>query len=275
MIKKCKKCGCDALIKNGDWYECPVCGAMMFDVSIFVGNVESPTKELELIDEGKKPTSSYSYNYRYTQTDDSKDEVDTDTVLDSGEYDATPKKKDKSKKPKSKLKEGIQFCTPIVIALIIAVLLKIFVFANIIVPTGSMLNTIQEGDRLVASKLAYINNDPQRYDIVIFRYPDDESQTFVKRIIGMPGETVQVIDGKVYVTDTSGKTSELRDDFVTNCVPDGNFGPYTVALDSYFVMGDNRNDSKDSRYWTNTYVKRDKIIGKVKFRYYPSIGKIE
>ncbi len=276
MIKKCKKCGCDALIKNGDWYECPVCGAMMFDVSIFVGNVESPTKELELIDEGKKVSSTYSYNYSYTQANDSEVEpTDTDAVQNNGEYDAKPKKKDKSKKPKSKLREGIQFCTPIVIALIIAILLKIFVFANIIVPTGSMLNTIQEGDRLVASKLAYINNDPQRYDIVIFRYPDDESQTFVKRIIGMPGETVQVIDGKVYVTDTSGKTSELRDDFVTNCTPEGNFGPYTVPLDSYFVMGDNRNDSWDSRFWDHKCVAKDKIIGKVKFRYFPKPTKIE
>lgn len=185
------------------------------------------------------------------------------------------KKNQKNKKPKSKLQETIEFCIPIVIAVVLALILRIFVFANAVVPTGSMLNTIQEGDRIIASRLAYKNDDPQRYDIILFKYPDDESQIYVKRVIGLPGETVQIVGGVVYVTKTDGKTIQLADSFVTACVPYGDFGPYVVPKDSYFMLGDNRNDSKDSRYWTNTYVKRDKIIGKVKFRYYPSIGKIE
>lgn len=185
------------------------------------------------------------------------------------------KKKQKNKKPKSKLQETIEFCIPIVIAVVLALILRTFVFANAVVPTGSMLNTIQEGDRIIASRLAYKNDDPQRYDIILFKYPDDESQIYVKRVIGLPGETVQIVGGVVYVTKTDGKTIQLDDSFVTACVPYGDFGPYVVPKDSYFMLGDNRNDSKDSRYWTNTYVKRDKIIGKVKFRYYPSIGKIE
>lgn len=185
------------------------------------------------------------------------------------------KKNQKNKKPKSKLQETIEFCIPIVIAVVLALILRIFVFANAVVPTGSMLNTIQEGDRIIASRLAYKNDDPQRYDIILFKYPDDESQIYVKRVIGLPGEMVQIVGGVVYVTKTDGKTIQLADSFVTACVPYGDFGPYVVPKDSYFMLGDNRNDSKDSRYWTNTYVKRDKIIGKVKFRYYPSIGKIE
>ena len=185
------------------------------------------------------------------------------------------KKNQKNKKPKSKLQETIEFCIPIVIAVVLALILRTFVFANAVVPTGSMLNTIQEGDRIIASRLAYKNDDPQRYDIILFKYPDDESQIYVKRVIGLPGETVQIMGGVVYVTKTDGKTIQLADSFVTACVPYGDFGPYVVPKDSYFMLGDNRNDSKDSRYWTNTYVKRDKIIGKVKFRYYPSIGKIE
>lgn len=187
----------------------------------------------------------------------------------------TSKKNQKNKKPKSKLQETIEFCIPIVIAVVLALILRTFVFANAVVPTGSMLNTIQEGDRIIASRLAYKNDDPQRYDIILFKYPDDESQIYVKRVIGLPGETVQIVGGVVYVTKTDGKTIQLADSFVTACVPYGDFGPYVVPKDSYFMLGDNRNDSKDSRYWTNTYVKRDKIIGKVKFRYYPSIGKIE
>ncbi len=185
------------------------------------------------------------------------------------------KKNQKNKKPKSKLQETIEFCIPIVIAVVLALILRTFVFANAVVPTGSMLNTIQEGDRIIASRLAYKNDDPQRYDIILFKYPDDESQIYVKRVIGLPGETVQIVGGVVYVTKTDGKTIQLADSFVTACVPYGDFGPYVVPKDSYFMLGDNRNDSKDSRYWTNTYVKRDKIIGKVNFRYYPSIGKIE
>lgn len=283
MIKKCKKCGCDALIKNGDWYECPVCGAMMFDISIFVGSLESPTKELEKIDEGKEAGVSFTPIYKSTEKEkidfDKKNDRDAEeiAVVKKGKKKSKPKKEkaEKEEKPKSKLREGIQFCTPIVIALVIAILLKTFIFANAVIPSGSMLNTIQEGDRIIASRLAYINEDPQRYDIIIFHYPDDESQLFVKRIVGMPGETIQVIDGVVYVTDKSGNTTQLRDNFVTNGTPTGNFGPYTVPLGSYFVMGDNRNDSWDSRFWDKKYVEKSKILGKVKFKYFPKPSKIE
>lgn len=180
-----------------------------------------------------------------------------------------------NKKEKSKLREVIEFCIPIVVAVAIALCLRTFVFANAVVPTGSMLNTIQEGDRIIASRLAYVNNDPERYDIILFYYPDDESKIYVKRVIGLPGETVQIVNGVVYVTKTNGKTIQLDDSFVTIGTPYGDFGPYTVPENCYFMLGDNRNNSKDSRYWQNTYVNKEKIIGKVKFRYYPSIGKVE
>ncbi|MDD6728801.1 MAG: signal peptidase I [Eubacteriales bacterium] len=178
-------------------------------------------------------------------------------------------------KEKSKLREVVDFLIPIIIAVVVALLLKTFVFANAVVPTGSMLNTIQKGDRIIASRLAYINDEPERYDIVIFKYPDDESKYFVKRVIGLPGETVQIVNGIVYVTKTDGETVQLDDSFVTNCVPVGDYGPYEVPEDCYFMLGDNRNDSKDSRFWENKYVHKDKIIGKVKFRYYPNISTIE
>ena len=78
-----------------------------------------------------------------------------------------------------------------------------------------MLNTIHEGDRIIASRLAYDFNDPERYDIIIFRFPDNEDEFFVKRIIGLPGETVNIKDGIVYVTKEDGKTIQLDDSFVT------------------------------------------------------------
>lgn len=179
------------------------------------------------------------------------------------------------KKKKSFFREVLEFVIPIILAVAIALFLKNCVIANAKVPTGSMLNTIQEGDRIIASRLAYLNDDPERYDIIIFKYPDDESQYFVKRVIGLPGETVNIVNGIVYVTKTDGTTIQLDDSFVTNCVPVGNFGPYVVPEDSYFMLGDNRNNSEDSRYWENKYVRKDKIIGKVLFRYYPTISSIK
>ncbi len=199
-------------------------------------------------------------------------------VLQALKKDKNTKKSggDKSKKKKSPLRETLDFCLPIVIALIVAIILKTCIFANAVIPTGSMLNTIQKGDRVIASRIVYNFDDPERYDIIIFKYPDNEKEYFVKRIIGLPGETVTIVNGVVYVTDQDGKVTQLKDDFVTACVPTGNFGPYEVPQDSYFVMGDNRNSSVDSRFWeTTNYVSRDKIIGKVMFRYYPSIGKVE
>ncbi len=179
---------------------------------------------------------------------------------------------------KSKLREVLDFLTPIIIALIIAMILKYCVFANIIVPSGSMLNTIQEKDRLIVSRLDYKFNEPERYDVAVFKYPDDEKTLFVKRIIGLPGETVNIVDGTVYVTGTDGKTIELRDDFVSEENKDNYNGTFVVPEDCYFVMGDNRDTSVDSRYWTTTnFVSRDKFIGKVMFRYYPfnTAGKLE
>ena len=284
MITKCKKCGCDALIKNGEWYECPKCGAMMFDVSDFIGE-KSPTKMLQMLDEENVTIKEQSrqpdaINIIFKENDDAKSIADSKKPKKEKNKNKKSKKNNtaknnEEKQKKSKLREAISFMTPIVVALIIAIFLKTCIFANIVIPTGSMLNTIQEGDRIIASRLAYINDEPQRYDIIIFRYPDDETQLFAKRIIALPGETIEVKNGIVYITDKNGNKSTARTDFIINCIPTGNFGPYTVPLGSYFVMGDNRNDSWDSRYWDNKTVKKEKIIGKVKFRYFPNPGKIE
>lgn len=179
---------------------------------------------------------------------------------------------------KSPLKDVLDFLTPIVIALIIAILLKTFIFANAVIPTGSMLNTIHEGDRVIASRITYTFNDPERYDIAIFKYPDNPQQNFVKRIIGLPGETVSIRNGEVYIVDKDGKSQKLRDDFVSPENMDNYNGTFVVPEDSYFVMGDNRDNSVDSRYWTTTnFVSRDKMIGKVLFRYYPfnTAGKLD
>ncbi|MCR4657645.1 MAG: signal peptidase I [Lachnospiraceae bacterium] len=157
------------------------------------------------------------------------------------------------------------------IAVILAVILNMFLVVNAVIPSASMETTIMTGDRIFGNRLAYINSDPQRGDIVIFRFPDDEKQLFIKRVIGLPGETLFIQDGKVYI---NGSETPLDEPYV-NGEPLGDYGPVTVPEGAYFMLGDNRNNSADSRYWNNPFVYRDKILGKAFFRYYRKPGKIE
>ena len=180
--------------------------------------------------------------------------------------------KEEQKKEKTGWKaELISWIQVLVSAAVIAFVLTTFVIANSEIPTGSMENTIMTGDRIFGNRLAYVLGDPQRFDIVIFRYPDDESQLFIKRIIGLPGETVEIIDGKVYI---DGSETPLDDSFTPE-TPTGNYGPYTVPENCYFMLGDNRNNSKDSRFWQNTFVERDAILGKAVLKYFPGIKFLE
>lgn len=123
------------------------------------------------------------------------------------------------------------------------------------------------GDRVIGLRFAYWFSEPERGDIVIFRYPDNEEKIYIKRVIGLPGETVEIIDGKVYI---DGSEQPLQEDYV-NGVPTGNYGPYVVPENSYFMLGDNRGNSEDSRFWTNKFVKKEKILAKAVVRYYPGI----
>lgn len=276
---KCKKCGCDTLFKDGDWYKCANCGAVIFDLKLDSDN-SSPTKEIEKIETGYseiQKNEKESAADTHTPVTEFNQQIIDDAAEKTLENVSNPSnsEQEEEKPQKSKVREIIEFCTPIVIAVVIAILLKTLVFANAVVPTGSMLNTIQEGDRIIASRLAYINEDPERYDVVIFSYPDDETQPFVKRIIGLPGETVEIVNGIVYVTQTNGEIIQLDDSFVTVEEPYGDYGPFEVPEGHYFMMGDNRNNSWDSRFWDNKFVAKDKIMGKVMFRYYPSIKTIE
>lgn len=150
-------------------------------------------------------------------------------------------------------------------AFIIAFLLSNYVIVNAYVPTESMMETIKPKSRLIANRLHYLISRPARGDIVVFRYPDDEKTLFVKRVIGLPGETVEVIDGEVFIND-----EKLDEPYIRQNVS-GNFGPYQVPQGTYFMMGDNRNSSWDSRYWTNKYVNERKILGKVFVLYYPQL----
>lgn len=174
------------------------------------------------------------------------------------------------KQPSNIKAELISWIKTIVLALVLALCINTFVIVNATVPTGSMENTIMPQDRIVAFRLAYLFDDPDRGDIVVFRYPDDPTgdTLYVKRIIGLPGETVTISDGVVFIDGVALPESYLKEEAF------GDFGPYTVPEGCYFMMGDNRNNSEDSRYWTNTFVEKEDLLGKVIFRYYPSLDLI-
>jgi signal peptidase I len=162
--------------------------------------------------------------------------------------------------------EVISWIKTIGLAILLAWVVTSFLIVNATVPTGSMENTIMTGDRIIANRLAYWQGEPQRGDIAVFRYPDDPSgkTLFVKRIIGLPGDVVEVREGQVYI---NGASTALEESYLKE-TPYGNFGPYEVPEGQYFMMGDNRNNSLDSRSWRNHYVPKKDILGKVLFRYF-------
>lgn len=158
-----------------------------------------------------------------------------------------------------------------VIGIVAAFMINTTIIVNATVPSGSMKDTIKPGDRIIGFRPAYLFAKPERGDIIIFKFPDDERQLFIKRVIGLPGEKIEIIGGKVYI---DGAAEPLEENYVRG-TPKGDFGPYEVPEGSYFVMGDNRNDSMDSRAWVHTFVKKEKILGKTMFRYYPKIKRVK
>ena len=181
--------------------------------------------------------------------------------------------KEKPKKEKRFVNNLIFVMVCMVIAFALAFLLSKFVIHNTIVDGDSMCETLNDGDRLLVDKLAYNIGDPARYDIIVFEQSDDEN--YIKRVIGLPGEVVQIYNGAVYINgmkldgDTYGNT-QIKDPGIAE-------EPVILGDDEYFVLGDNRNNSIDSRKKSVGKVKRDKIDGRAIFRIYPfsKIGSVK
>ena len=163
----------------------------------------------------------------------------------------------------------------VIIALGLAILIRAFIAEPRFIPSDSMLPTLHIGDRVVVEKISYYLEPPKTGDIVVFSPPEQlqeqgftEDQAFIKRVIGLPGQTVTVKKGLVYLNDKA-----LVEKYIAE-PPQYQWGPYRVPENQYFVMGDNRNNSNDSSRWG--FLPKQSIIGRAIVRFWPleRIGKV-
>lgn len=164
-----------------------------------------------------------------------------------------------TKPKKSALREMLE---SVVIAVLLAAIIRLFILEPFYIPSGSMEPTLMIGDRIIVSKVTYLLREPEPGDIVVFKFPLDPSRNFVKRIVAVGGETIEIKDSVLYIN------GEPRPE---NYLPQGlkfqDYGPQTVPEGHYFMMGDNRNNSDDSRVWG--FLDKDLIVGNAEVIYWP------
>ncbi|MDD4171571.1 MAG: signal peptidase I [Syntrophomonas sp.] len=166
-----------------------------------------------------------------------------------------------SKETKDFLKETISV---IVIAFVLAMILRNYVIEGREIPTGSMLPTVQLNDRVWVNRFIYRFQEPQRGDVIMFQPPESVNSPtpYLKRVIGLPGETVEMKNNKVYINDKA-----LVEPYVSEPL-EYEYGPVLVPPNGLLVLGDNRNSSYDSHEW-NTWLTQDRLMGKALAIYWP------
>lgn len=167
---------------------------------------------------------------------------------------------------KSPLQELLGMLLYIGVVLVITFLIITFVGQRTHVSGDSMKNTLNGGDQLIVDKITYRFRDPVRYDIIVFPYKHEEGTFYIKRIIGLPGETVQIADGEIYI---DGEV--LRESYGREVIQDPGMAaePIELGEDEYFVLGDNRNASSDSREPSVGIIYRKDIVGRAWIRIWP------
>ncbi len=172
---------------------------------------------------------------------------------------------------KSTLREYIE---AFAIAILLAIFIRTFIIQAFKIPSGSMLPTLQIGDHLLVNKFIYgikmpftgttliPIKSPERGDIIVFKYPRDPSVDYIKRVIGLPGETIKIINKRVYINDIAIEDphAHFTSTFISKEPPKDNYSARTIPEGKYFVMGDNRDNSSDSRFWG--LVDQKEILGK-------------
>jgi len=173
-----------------------------------------------------------------------------------------------------------EYVEAIIIAIILAFIIRKFVIQAYKIPSGSMLETLQIGDHILVNKFIYYLKDPQRGDIIVFKYPKDKKRDFIKRLVALPGETIEIRDKKVYINgilldepyavfnDSENIFNKNHPAYYIDLYARNrdNFGPKVIPEDSYFMMGDNRDYSQDSRYWG--FLDQELIEGKALIIYW-------
>ena len=169
-------------------------------------------------------------------------------------------------KEKSLTKEILGWVVYIVIVIILTYLVITFVGVRTKVEGRSMENTLHDGDNLIVDKISYRFREPKRYEIIVFPYQYKENTFYIKRIVGLPGETVQVIDGLIYIDGVS-----LDENYGNEPMQQAGIAESQILLgeDEYFVLGDNRNHSQDSRDPGVGVLHREDILGRAWVRIWP------
>ncbi len=167
---------------------------------------------------------------------------------------------------KSILKELLAWLMVIAVGVAASYLVVTFVGQRTQVSGESMETTLSDGDHLIVDKISYRFNEPQRYDIIVFPYRLEKNTYYIKRIIGLPGETVQVVDGYVYINGV-----QLDEHYGNDVMNEAGLAaePLTLGPDEYFVLGDNRNNSQDSRTANVGVIHRDEVLGRAWVRIWP------
>jgi len=167
-------------------------------------------------------------------------------------------------------RSALEILEVVVIAVALSWVLRTFLVDTRVIPSGSMLPTIQLGDRVVVDKLFFKWSELKRGDVIVFIPPAsvNSNEDFIKRVIGLPGQKIEVKNQKVYINDQPLVEPYIADQ------PMYQYGPIVIPNDSYCVFGDNRNDSDDSHVWG--LLPRDNIVGRTLFRYWPinRLGKL-
>lgn len=164
------------------------------------------------------------------------------------------------------IRELIGWLIFIFIVVAVTYLIVTFVGQRTQVSGESMETTLSDGDQLIVDKISYRFREPKRYEIIVFPYRYEENTYYIKRIIGMPGETVQITDGLVYI---NGQPLDEHYGNAAIANPGIAAEPITLGDDEYFVMGDNRNNSQDSRTASVGPIHRDELIGRAWVRVWP------
>ena len=167
---------------------------------------------------------------------------------------------------KSIVKELLGWIVYIIIIIGLAYLIITFVGQRTQVSGSSMETTLSDGDQLIVDKISYRFRDPSRYDIVVFPYKYEKNTYYIKRIIGLPGETVQIVDGYVYIDG-----QKLDEHYGNEVMKEAGLAaePITLGADEYFVLGDNRNNSQDSRSVSVGVIHREELLGRAWVRIWP------